>query len=1031
MRIQKLKIKGFGSFYEETTVDFAKLTKEHNIFLIHGKTGSGKTTIFSAILCALYGQGSNQRKPVDLVSKYMQEKESMVLDLYYQIEMTNYHIHREYSGKGLAKGKKHYLEQQKGDDWEVLAVGATEVTQFVTEQLGVTQKQFSQIAMLQQGTINHLLTATKKERKEFLKDLFQSFSLDELKESVKEDFKKIQQKGKKQEVQLQDRWQEIQKEFFLSEEKNWQHMSQSKLRDFIEEQHQKQSEEIQRLTEEKEKKQAQQKRIEEEIEEWKKYLELQEKKEQWVNEWQQLQNTKLEYENKKIVLKRIEEDYPLVEIYRQKEELESSFLKKEEDWKEKQKQLLSLEEILCQLQENYEQEAFKEKEVTLKKEQQNLEQQYQKLKEQLRFIEKKVAYEKEETLLEEKLKNKKEEWERLDHLISSLLDFSIWEEEYQKEKQAYLEQQQQWQEEQKEYRILKENYESYCLLAEKKNEKLLEIEKLEEKQKESTLLWQTKNEQYLRHYSVILAAHLKDGKPCPVCGSCEHPKKAKADENEGVTEEELQIYRQQAEKDQQQWWQAKEKFQQLVQEQEVISCQLEKRSPVQRFNVFLEEKKQRLLMQEKELRQEEQRLEEEKDIYLEQKELAKNYQIQKDILFSKIQEIEGSIHAKQELIQSIHLELSQEVLNKEITEIHLQEQKDEIAKIIQQQEVLQQRKQTQESELEEKRQKITLMEGQFQSLSIQVEELKQKKEKIDEQWEILWKKYQIKEGIHPFSKEIIEQLTREKQLESTYIIECTKYEQKKKQLEEERETLEKTTLPLPHHSLIEDREEKEKLQLQQQELSKIIGERMHRLLWSENKFQEIWQLKEQTKENDEIYQWLEPIYSLLTISKNGQQSFEDYVLYLYFEQVIYFANLRLQKLTHQRYELKVDKELSLWILDYENGKLRSPNTLSGGEKFKFTLSLALGLSDLITNRHSKIHISSLFIDEGFGSLDEDSLNEVLSLLNDLAVEGNERIIGIISHIDLLKEAIPNQLQVMNYSLLDTKKRKGSRIEQRR
>ena len=145
---------------------------------------------------------------------------------------------------------------------------------------------------------------------------------------------------------------------------------------------------------------------------------------------------------------------------------------------------------------------------------------------------------------------------------------------------------------------------------------------------------------------------------------------------------------------------------------------------------------------------------------------------------------------------------------------------------------------------------------------------------------------------------------------------------------------------------------------------------------------------------------------------------ETYIQMTYFERIIAKANVRFMTMSNGQYELKrkVDAEnrvsqsgLELNVIDHYNGSERSVKTLSGGEAFKAALSLALGLSDEIQCCAGGIQIDAMFIDEGFGSLDEESLNKAINALHHLT-EGN-RIIGIISHVSEIKERIEKQIIV--------------------
>ena len=119
-----------------------------------------------------------------------------------------------------------------------------------------------------------------------------------------------------------------------------------------------------------------------------------------------------------------------------------------------------------------------------------------------------------------------------------------------------------------------------------------------------------------------------------------------------------------------------------------------------------------------------------------------------------------------------------------------------------------------------------------------------------------------------------------------------------------------------------------------------------------------------------------------------------------------------------QYELKRRREagdyrsqsgLKLNVIDHNNGSERGVESLSGGESFKASLSLALGLADEIQSRSGGIRLDTMFVDEGFGSLDEESLRQALQALSDLT-DGN-RLVGIISHVAELKEKIDRQIVV--------------------
>lgn len=149
----------------------------------------------------------------------------------------------------------------------------------------------------------------------------------------------------------------------------------------------------------------------------------------------------------------------------------------------------------------------------------------------------------------------------------------------------------------------------------------------------------------------------------------------------------------------------------------------------------------------------------------------------------------------------------------------------------------------------------------------------------------------------------------------------------------------------------------------------------------------------------------------------GKQRFEQYVLTAYFADAVEAANQRLFAMTGGRYQLECHQmtasetkdTLDLDVLDNYTGKIRSVGSLSGGETFQAALALALGLSDVIQNYAGGVELDVLFVDEGFGTLDAESLEQAIATLHGL-VQG-QRMVGIISHVPELKSRIENQLVV--------------------
>jgi exonuclease SbcC len=185
----------------------------------------------------------------------------------------------------------------------------------------------------------------------------------------------------------------------------------------------------------------------------------------------------------------------------------------------------------------------------------------------------------------------------------------------------------------------------------------------------------------------------------------------------------------------------------------------------------------------------------------------------------------------------------------------------------------------------------------------------------------------------------------------------------------------------------------------------------------DNKLQILKELKKSADALAKIEREYAAIRSL-SDTANGKLDFETYAQMAYFERVLRAANLRLKVMSQNRYVLLRKEEggdgrkrmgLEIEVADSYTGKSRSANSLSGGESFMASLSLALGLSDVVQQSAGGIHLDAMFIDEGFGSLDPEVLELSVRTLSDMA-DGN-RIIGIISHVAELRELIDKQVLV--------------------
>ncbi len=182
---------------------------------------------------------------------------------------------------------------------------------------------------------------------------------------------------------------------------------------------------------------------------------------------------------------------------------------------------------------------------------------------------------------------------------------------------------------------------------------------------------------------------------------------------------------------------------------------------------------------------------------------------------------------------------------------------------------------------------------------------------------------------------------------------------------------------------------------------------------------DIKELKKNKEQTEEEYRYVNELYETVSGNISGQDKIEleAYVQMIYFEEVLERANLRFREMSDGQYEFRRREEgrnkasksgLEISVYDYYNGTERSVNTLSGGESFLASLSLALGLADMVQSEAGGISLESMFIDEGFGSLDDGALSNAINVL---ANYSEHKLIGIISHVPSLKSRIDRQLLV--------------------
>ena len=449
----------------------------------------------------------------------------------------------------------------------------------------------------------------------------------------------------------------------------------------------------------------------------------------------------------------------------------------------------------------------------------------------------------------------------------------------------------------------------------------------------------------------VLAESLQEGKPCPVCGSTAHPLPAKITRNV-PTEKELEEAKIQAEK-------ARE---------EATKCSTE----VGATRELLVKMEQDLL--------------EEAKKHLEVKEISgikETLDTQKREIINTIHETKE--HKKQELWKQARkgeLEKNIPILEQKFVE----DDKELTAK----KEFLADRNAT----LVEKDNNIKVfLEGLKFKTKLEAgarkNELQKKIDKLQREYEEAEKNWKI------FQEEILS-------------------------LKSKRDGYEKTLKEMTVIDMEAETQIQKELQLSQKNLMEDLQTIVLRLKTNEDICSNIKKREQEIGKIEKNLQWITALSETANGKLKGKEKvmLETYIQMTYFDRVINRANLRLLKMSSGQYELKRQSEaennrgqsgLELGVIDHYNGTSRSVKTLSGGESFMASLSLALGLSDEVQSMAGGIKIDTMFVDEGFGSLDQESLEQAYRALASLT-EGN-RLVGIISHVSELKEKIEKQIVI--------------------
>lgn len=458
----------------------------------------------------------------------------------------------------------------------------------------------------------------------------------------------------------------------------------------------------------------------------------------------------------------------------------------------------------------------------------------------------------------------------------------------------------------------------------------------------------------------ILAATLTDGEKCPVCGSLAHPDKAKLTD-EIPSEEKLNEAKDNASK-------ARDKAN-------------EASSFLRSRRTFVELIKEQLINNAVELFSDSD-IDEDKDLF--------------------ISNLESNIESRKFEITTLRNDINDKLNNEKRRETRKKEIEDNL--------------------ISEYEKKLKLIDEDIASLNIEIAginaSINENKLKAKEIKESLifsdMSDAEIRRNELTYTLNSIQQLYDIKEQERNQIHdEVTKLTSKIESLKKSLEGIEIT-------DVTDKKAKKTELEYKRNDLIKKIQEERTRIRINNNVLENIKDKAESLKETEKNLSYITSLSKTANGDLAGKEKIklETYIQTTYFDRIIRRANLRFMEMSSGQYELKRQRVasdirgqsgLDLVVIDHYNGTERSVRTLSGGESFMASLSLALGLSEEVQSSSGGVSVDTLFVDEGFGTLDSDSLDLAYKALTNVT-EGN-RLVGIISHVAELRNKIDNQIIV--------------------
>ncbi|WP_338754182.1 AAA family ATPase [Bacillus sp. FJAT-52991] len=1030
MKPLKLMMQAFGPYAGKEIIDFGQL-ENHTMFVISGRTGSGKTTIFDGISFAIYGRASSEgRTGAELRSHFASDDLLTEVMLQFSLKGHTYEIYRSPQqekkkergdGYRTVTAKAELYEWINDGERKLLAANVRDVDEKIKEIVQLDANQFRQILMIPQGEFRKLLVSDSKDKEQILQRLFHTQFYKKIEEKLKVEASSLKQKvqsGAEERTQLL-------KSIQSSSEEMVQLLQTSPLNE---------SAVIIQLAKDIEDLTVQSQHIQQTLlkqnelrDEWNKKLDQAERliiqierKEQLDKQLQQLQARKEDILSKQTEIVWAEKATKL-----EQQEKECKALKSELDGLNQRinlttKELAAKQEAYIQAEQIWKEENAKEEErqqaadevsklngikaavYSLDDEQQLLER-LEKEKQQL-----------ESCRMELSIKHEEAE-KRIDQVEAELSSLDHWQNQlYQEEKKLTKVNERiqlchDIQEQQTEVSNLQEQYRN---LMKKYDEKSVQLTRAQTVLEELESAWN-------KHHASMLAATLVAGQPCAVCGSTDHPHPA-SEVLGAPAKEEIQLAKNEVERlESEQLIIEKNKFEKqtryelstetlgkLKQKAEEIGLDDDLMKDGQRIDGLLKQKQasealvreanERLQLKTKWMETKEKLKEERRKLQREINELQQKASNAQELFVAKR---EGMEH----LLKSIPASIRKKPAFDEALD-RVEKRKQELFERFDQA-----LKQKQISEKSVATAAATLQEVEYMHKGKQKQLEKERNVFLE-----LMNQYQFKDYKQYESSKRSEAAIKHIQQEiMAYHEELRSVSDRRQELIQLLEGVEK---PNVAHIKQELASITEQITIEQERwaMTSALIRDCHRIK------ERVEELNEDLKELEEKYQLIGHLYDMAHGNNVHKLTFERYVLASFLDDILTVANERLVKMTAGRYYLlrKTDRAkgnaqsgLELLVFDQYTGQERHVKTLSGGESFKASLALALGLAEVVQQYAGGVSLETMFIDEGFGTLDQESLDQAIEALMDIQSSG--RLVGVISHVPELKERIEARLEVIS------------------